>query len=800
MLLVRLFLLLVVCAAGAAAQNIAVTGTVRDAATREPVAGATIRVLGGTRGTYSASGGTFRLPLAPGTHHLVVSSIGFESDTVSVSTSSPRVEVMLRATTLELGGVAVTAELTADDVVRSAILRKEENLARLKTVNGLLYSKMSLDIDGNAFGQIKDEDRAIILETFSRYYYDREESPPIQIDVLNRRQTANIPSEGNLFALGNFVSFYEDELPLLNARVMTPLAEDAFSRYRFEFAGRSVLAGETVFIIRVIPTTRVLPAFEGTMKIVKGTYNLVEVDLRPTEATAIAFVRDLRFVQRFERLAADVWYPTFLEITGAATVEIVKGFATIDAKVHATSIVSEATVNEPIPDSVFARRGEDGRRSVITAAADADSARSEFWENNALSELSEEEKETYARIDSLVAEADTTARQEARGVTFGFKPNIDFNRVGGVSLFGGGDVGIGSVVDIGATGGYSFGLRRAIGEANATITPFAGEGTSLALTGSLFSRLGMNRWDRAIPKLVNSAAAALVHRDYYDWYREDGWSAGARGTLGELRASVGIEMARHFGEFNHVARSIFLREPFRANPVVDDASYRTLDATLAFGRGDGDVVISSGSEADIGVRIGGILGEETRSGATFRALEGRLRFETPTFGTGYMPMLLTVAAHAGIGTEELPLEYQFRMRTALSVVSPLGHFMSAPIGLYGGTDYMAFHAEHNFSDLLWRWIGLPTYWGRGVELIVSGATGRYGTKPIFDIDPTSPPQPQPPSYMATGDEWYSEVGVGLGRIPTFISNVAFLRLDARFGIGRLARGNWGVAVGLTSPF
>lgn len=803
--IIRYLMLLLALVSAASAQNIAVTGTIRDAATRDPIAGATIRVLGGTRGTYSASGGTFRLPLPPGTHRLVASSIGFASDTVTVSTSSPRVEILLRATTVELGGVAVTAELGADDVVRSAILRKEENLARLQTFNGLLYSKMSLDIAGDAFGQIGDEDRSTILETFSRYYYDRDESPPIQIDVLNRRQTANIPSEGNLFALGNFVSFYEDELPLLNARVMTPLSEDAFSRYRFEFAGRSTLAGETIFVIRVIPTTTVLPAFEGTMKIVKGTYNLVEVDLKPTEATAIAFVRDLRFVQRFERLAKDVWYPTYLEITGAATVEILKGFAVVDATLRATSIVSEATVNEPIPDSVFARRDEEGRRSIITAAADADSARSEFWENNALSELSEEEVQTYARIDSLVANADTTRREDERGFGVSFKPSVDFNRVGGISLFGGADVSLGSLIDVGISGGYSLGMRRALGEANVALTPLSGDGYSLALTGALFSRLATNHWDHLIPRIVNSATAAVLHRDYYDWYRQDGWSAGLRGSLGELTASAGIEMSRQMTRISSVSRSIFVGEPLRDNPRIVDGNYRLLTASIGYGRTDESIVISSGASTSIGARLSGLLGEERSTGQSFEGIEGKLVVEQPTFETGYLPMSLRVAAHGGtsrsdrdaIDGDVLSPQYLFRMRTALSIVAPFGHFMTAPIGEFGGSRYVALHAEHNFSDIVWRWIGLPTYWGRGIELIVSGATGRWEQP---EVNPLSTVNALAPTYRSTGSDWYSEVGFGLARIPTFVSNVAFLRLDARFGVGPLASGNWGIGLGLSGPF
>jgi hypothetical protein len=679
--------------------------------------------------------------------------------------------------------------------VRSAILRKEENLARLKTFNGLLYSKFALDIEGNAFGQIGDEDRATIMETFSRYYYDSEQSPPFQIEVLNRRQTANIPSEGNLFALGNFVSFYEDELPLLNARVMTPLAEEAFSRYRFEFGGRSSLAGQTVFIIKVIPTTRVLPAFEGTMKIIKGTYNLVEVDLKPTEATAIAFVRDVHFVQRFDRFEGDVWYPTFLEITGEASVEIVKGLAEIDAKVRATSIVSEAVVNQPLPDSAFGRRtaSEDGRERFITAAVGADSAKSEFWEDNALSELTPEEKETYARIDSLVAEADTVERQAERGFGYSISPNLEYSRVASWTPMGRADISLGGMVDVGLMGGYSFGQKRAIGEANVTLTPFASRDASIAVVGGVFSRFAVNHWDRSIPRLVNSVTTAFFHRDYYDWFRQDGWSAGLRGELFGFNASGGFETSRHFSQTNSLRRSFFVREPFRRNPEVRNGNMRVATASIGFGQIENAIVISSGASTDLAFRINGMSGTETGTGSAFKAVEGRLLLEVPTFGTGYVPMSLRLAAQAGIGSDTLPRQYQFRMRTAASIISPFGHFMTAPIGHHGGTEYLALHGEHNFSDIVWRWLGLPTYWGRGIEFIVGGSTGRYRSAiPVIHTTHYH-------AYVPTGD-WYSEVGFGLGKIPTFISNVIFLRLDARFGVGPVASGEWGVAISASSPF
>jgi hypothetical protein len=329
----------------------------------------------------------------------------------------------LQPAAIKSEGVNVTADLTAEQIVRRAIARKEENLSRIKSFQGLLYSKFVVEIEGNAFGAIQESDRQIILETFSRNYYNEHGEP--RIIVIQRRQTANIPAENNLFAFGQFVSFYNDEIPLLNATVPTPLNESTLSRYSFTLLERTTLNDSTVYVIGVKPATSVLPAFEGTLKIIRGTYSLVEVDLSPSKATAISFVQGLRFVQKFERFQDDIWEPTYLQVTGKGKVEIVKGFAEIDATFNATSIFTEAQVNAPIPDSIY----RDER--IISAAPQADTARAEFWENNALSELSLHEKEIYTQIDSLVEAEDTTGTPSSFSLNLG--PYLDFNRVGSIT-------------------------------------------------------------------------------------------------------------------------------------------------------------------------------------------------------------------------------------------------------------------------------------------------------------------------------------------------------------------------------
>lgn len=767
-------LLLAAASAPLVAQTLfPIEGTVTDAQSGEPIVGATIRLVDGNRRTYSLSSGRFRLPLPAGEHRLSVASIGYQSTTVTVNTASPEVSVTLKPSAIQSAEVRVTAPLTALQIVQRAIARKEENQAKAKTVQGLLYTKTSLGIDGQAFGRIEDQDRDFIFETFARAYYS-DRGP--RLKVIQRRQTANIPAQGNLIALGNFVAFYDDEIPVLNTRIPTPLNASTPGRYEFSLRENTRLDGDIVHVITVTPTSRLLPAFEGTIKILEKSYTLVEVDLRPSGTTAITFVRELRFQQRFERIRDDIWQPTYLAITGKAKVTIVQGLAEIDANLNATSIFTELQVNEPIHDSVYA----DAR--IIAAAPDADSARPEFWRENALSELSAEEKATYEKVDSLVTIADTT---QGTSLAFPVSAYLDFNRVGSITP------GISieqriSIFRFEGFGAYSFGQRRALGSATAIVTFPIDKGVTAGLRAGVFSELGTTSNDRRYPRLLNTIAAALFHRDYYDYFRKDGWWSGVQGRYDDLTLDLRAEFSRQFSVGNTTSRSIFLGQPFRQNPPILEGNFRTAQAELQLGL-PGAFVISSSPSTDIGARITALYGEESSSGQSFRSIEGIADITLPTIPTGYAPMLLRVGAQAGMGASNLPPQYQFRIRTSLAFIAAFGSFYTAPTGSYGGTRYLALHAEHNFTDFLWRAIGLPTFNGRGIEFLASGASG------YFENAASS-------GYRSTSEQWYSEAGFGLGKIPIFISDVIFLRFDARWGIGDLARRKFGAVVSISSPF
>src|SRR5690606_5841274 len=79
--------------------QISLSGVVRDAETREPLPFASIMLLPGGNATTADAQGTFELALANkqrGDEKLVISFVGYDNDTLAVSTRQSRYTVHLR--------------------------------------------------------------------------------------------------------------------------------------------------------------------------------------------------------------------------------------------------------------------------------------------------------------------------------------------------------------------------------------------------------------------------------------------------------------------------------------------------------------------------------------------------------------------------------------------------------------------------------------------------------------------------------------------------------------------------------
>ena len=776
-----------------AQENHSVTGFVRNASTGEAIPGATVFALSHDRGTYSLSDGSFRLTVPSLPLRLRVSSLGYEpKELPAINKNDAEIIVELTPTDITLGEVVVTAEPTAEEIVRRAIQRKTANRSRLKTFDGLLYSKLTFEIDGNVFGQIEDKDRTQIRESFSRVMRDNDKDVT-HIAIEQRRQTANVSPDNNLLAITNFFSFYEERFRISNAIITTPLADDALDSYEFTLKERGKLGNQTVWTLDFKPYSDLFPGFVGDMTIVSGTYDLIEVHARPSAGTAIRYITDLSFHQKFEEVADSIWTPTYLNTSGSGAINIISGIAEVGGRLTATSFYKEIKVNGALPDSIYQKE------RIFSVSPLADSSTTEFWDRNSPARLSQREQTMYHEVDSLVKEAKIEAGEpvDDAGVRFDYSPTLMFNRVGGI--LPGLDVNVAwDPFRLNLSGQYGFGSENFYGTAALSARLASWEEGNLWASGMTFASLTPNPDSDTYFTEGNSALAALFSHDHFDYHERHGWDAGLTLRQDDLMLSTGFGRQRHFSAARTQSSGLFSASnspatdgSFRTNPAIADGEYDALRAAATWGNYDVNVQISTNLRPEISAQVEASYVENTATGERFRVLDGGLRALIPTFSTGYNPMTLQVALKAGIADDNTPTQYQFIMPTKLSALGRIDQFATGGPGFFGGTRYAAVFVRHNFSDLWWRVLGLPTYDGRGLDLSLFVNSGLYEQESKPGVVP---------AYIGMNDRVHTEAGFGIGKIPIFISNVIFLGFDAGWTVSSPIGNDFGYTFTITSPF
>lgn len=790
-------LIFLLCSINTLGNEIVINGKIIDDGNSSIIPGARISIKNSNKGTYSASNGNFRLKVNIG-DVISVSSIGYFSKQITIENQND-LEIGLKSNPIITKDVNVTSSITPEQIIERAIKKKNDNLSKIKTFAGQLYSKLIMEMDGSVVassnaqegtmslttaiggGEENDFGKFLIMETISDVQKDYEKNIT-RTNIVSRRQTSNIKPDDNIMALSEFFSFYSNEINLLNTKIPSPIADDALDNYRYELLERQYYGEKFIYLIKVEPKTSVFPGFIGNMKILEGDYNLLEVDFEPSETTAIPFFEDLKIKQVYNSSSDSLWYPGLLEVKAKAKLDIIKSLIDFKTSITITSIYSDAKLNTALPDSVYIQE----KPRLITVSPTANIYDSTYWEENSLRELSTKEKEIYTLIDSIY-KSDTTKYQNNKIVPKSFdysifNPYFNFNRVGAVciglvpkiNLYGN---------EIKLLGNYSFGQEKFYGIVGFETANLNIGKLKINAISTIFSKISTISWDKSYSELYNSIAGLINHSDYYDYSLNEGFDIGINFEYKEVSMKIKNEISNQNSLNKTTNNSIFESRKWRENPEITESRYNILTTELNYGKIN---TLGTNNDFDTEINLLAFYGNQKYENTDFKGIEGKLSFLIPTFYTGYNPMTLRLNLNAGI-SESAPVQYQFKAPTRLFLLNESGNLFTAPISYFGGDKYYMIDASFNLTDILWRWIGLPTYEGRGIDLIIGGTYGKfYNSTKSF--------------YQSTLDDAYSEIGFGFSRIPTFISNVGYLSFDYRFGIGPIAKGRTGGAIMISLPF
>ena len=132
----------------AKAQNITVSGKVENSTTKENVAAVTVTVKGTNTGTFTDDKGNFKIPLSKLPATLLISSVGYEMQEVTVNNAGETITVSFKPSNALGQEVVISATKTSQKILESPVSIERISTATIRNSPAVSY----YDIIGNLKG------------------------------------------------------------------------------------------------------------------------------------------------------------------------------------------------------------------------------------------------------------------------------------------------------------------------------------------------------------------------------------------------------------------------------------------------------------------------------------------------------------------------------------------------------------------------------------------------------------------------------------------------------------------------
>ena len=740
-----LFCVLLILLAGSPAPSATFTlaGTVRDSSTGEPLAAANVRVMGTSRGTITNASGEYSITLASGDQRILFTMLGYAPDTVNVRLGTDmRYDAHMRPSDIVLPEIVVTSEDPAIGIIRKAIANKQRWIDRLRSYEMQAFTRQTI---------YRDSAVAAINESYTKGYWQKGDT--LREIVTQRRQTANVQPEFNFASVGRILNFLDDRIRFLGFTFVGPTALDALEYYDYRLLRTRTAGGNEVYEIRILPRTRTVPLFDGTVNIAGGSYALVGVDVQPNAAFQVPLAKNifLRYRQQFGLYESSYWMPADIRITAGVTLSI-PGFTFPRINLTQTSVISDYAINIPIPDSIFKRP----RLVVDSSATRVDSS---YWSANIVLPLDSLESRAYRTLDST-QRLDVQFRPGGAMMTIGGSAGIpgtilsladlSFNRVEG--FHGGVRAEFDSVTNaLSLRAGLAYGFSNRHGTYALGGTYYPGSHRSVGFGAEIY-RIVDNVPDQGYyDSFSNSLAAVLDKEDYRDYFSAEGWKGFVRfHPSSEVLYTLTYAFEKDEPLPVRTHFSIFVPSRlFRPNPAAAAGRLGSLRLDVHLGPEPVPLDLVQQNGFDVSIEHAAPL--FTGGTFDFTRVGGVLTLIVPTFGQSYlMKPGFRLRASGGDAAGTLPVQRLFAVESALDGYAPFGVMHGAHPREFTGTGYVAVNLEHNFRNIPLLALGIPFLYNLNVDLIAFGGAARtWSTNP-------------PPNVVHEGT--YTEAGLSISRI------------------------------------
>lgn len=385
-----------------------VKGTIKDIEGK-PISYATVILEQTQQGVISNDRGEFEIkPRTEGSYTVAFQFLGYKTERkrIQYQGTPMNIHIVLSEEEFQLDDIVIkVGKNPADDIIRRAIANKEQNTKGMVSFTADFYSKGMIKslkipkfakdkvlVNGDKVSGLDSLGQGILYlsETVSELKYQKPNQ--LKEHIIASKISGNNNGYSFNTADESFYDFYEDYLTMADfgAQLVSPIAQQAFSFYKFSLEATFKDNGVVINKIKVTPKVKNQPVFYGDIYIVDHSAAIYGVDLTVTGVSLQQpFLESITISQNF--------------FYNEANQSWVKRSQTLDMLISLLGFKGQGTFLSVFNNYDFIpnfTRADFGKE-VLSFAKDVNKKEEAYWNNHRLYPLSVEELKDYHVKDSI---------------------------------------------------------------------------------------------------------------------------------------------------------------------------------------------------------------------------------------------------------------------------------------------------------------------------------------------------------------------------------------------------------------
>lgn len=408
-----------------------VEGRITDAATRQPLAYASVTFDHSSFGTSSGQDGYFKLYTRKHFSTIKVTLVGYKTLIISIQEGTRQtINPQLRPIDNELSGITIKSarkkryrnkDNPAVELIRKVIAHKENNrpgdnnylqyneyeriklyLTGLsdKLLKGKFYKRYGFIVDTatNSNGEKRIRIPLYMSEKKAEVYYRKQPEKTIKVRKATKQVNLNslIDSVGLDIYLnrlyGNNINIYDNNIFILTNQFLSPIADHSPDFYKFFITDTIKDEGAKIVEISFVPRNKGDLLFEGNLQVMlDSSYAIKSADLWLNKRINLNFLKSFRLHQEFSRQADNRYYLEKSDVQADFGLMKNKKAGLFGDRMV---ILSNYKPDKPMPEKFY-----EGK--PLQFAADSSPMIPDYWKQHRGDTLSKHDAAIYAGFDSL---------------------------------------------------------------------------------------------------------------------------------------------------------------------------------------------------------------------------------------------------------------------------------------------------------------------------------------------------------------------------------------------------------------